>query len=195
MAFLVSKAGEFSTIKLPEYLPLKASRIKNSDSTPEIDSDTPLKTGSSASTLQQRKLKAYQQNQDQFELEHKIYHARDIMSKPVHTLDQSKTLEDVTKVMERFQIHHVPIFDGNTLVGLITSRDLIKSGKSISEIMQREVITATDSTRIQDIAKLMLSYKIHCLPIINDDKKLVGMITEKDLLRLIAERFHDTFWA
>ena len=118
------------------------------------------------------------------------------MSSPVHTIDLKATRTEIKQMMAKYSIGHIPVFDANTLVGLITLKDLLKSdSESASGIMTKEVVTALEQATVQDIAKIMLSFKIHCLPIINDRNQLCGIITEKDLLRLLAERFHSKFWA
>lgn len=195
MAFLISNYGKFASLKLPDYQPLKVRNIKETFETFEVSSETPLEVPKKDQAQIRRKVLAYKKMQEHHELKHKTYYARDLMSSPVHTLQVESSLDQVKELMRKYEIHHVPIFEKETMVGIITVKDFLKAQNQIREIMSTQVITATANTRIQEVAKIMLCYEIHCLPIIDDKHQLVGIITEKDLLRLLANHFTDEFLA
>ena len=91
------------------------------------------------------------------------------------------------------------------LVGIVSQRDLLRASLSsisnvglgekraflnsikLREIMSPGVVTITPNTTVQEAAEIMADEKIGCLPII-DDNKLVGMLTETDLLHFIADK-------
>jgi CBS domain-containing protein len=81
------------------------------------------------------------------------------------------------------------------LVGLITSRLLLrhytqsakllsKNQVTVKDIMIASPITVTPKARLLDALKLMRDHKIGCLPVVNDDNELIGIITEMDFLRI-----------
>lgn len=193
MSFKILNNGRFSPIELPSYHNLKTDKTKPGETEFKIE-DSPANRPSNFKL--KSAVNAYKKQKQNFELEHSIFYAKDIMSSPVHTIDLKATRTEIKQMMAKYSIGHIPVFDANTLVGLITLKDLLKSdSESASGIMTKEVVTALEQATVQDIAKIMLSFKIHCLPIINDRNQLCGIITEKDLLRLLAERFHSKFWA
>jgi len=90
--------------------------------------------------------------------------------------------------MQWKNIHHVPILDIHMdLVGLLTWTDVgkylenpKKHGQNINKIMQKKLITVMPGTPLEEAKELMQKNKINCLPVVRD-KKLVGIITSKDL--------------
>src|SRR6056297_2206400 len=119
----------------------------------------------------------------------------EFMITDVFTAQADDIVQFVSEMMLWRKIRHLPIEDtqGN-LVGLVSSRTLLrhmtdqkKSGSkkvvSISDIMISEPITIAPDANILDAMRLMEENKIGCLPVCND-LELVGIITEKDFLRV-----------
>ena len=106
------------------------------------------------------------------------------------TLKKENLIGDANKVMREYKIGGIPIVDDdNTLIGIITNRDLRFQRDfsiPISELMTKDnLITAkegVDLTRAEDILK---EHKIEKLPIVDDNFKLTGLITYKDILKKI----------
>jgi CBS domain-containing protein len=67
-----------------------------------------------------------------------------------------------------------------------TQKALIKTIR-IKEIMTPNVVTIAPDASVKDAARIMLEKKIGCLPVVEDDK-LIGIITETDILRYVVER-------
>ncbi|UCH81175.1 MAG: CBS domain-containing protein [Nitrospiraceae bacterium] len=57
------------------------------------------------------------------------------------------------------------------------------------DIMTRDVITATNETTIEELARLLIEHKISGVPVIDDNKNLIGIVTENDLIKK-NKRFH-----
>jgi acetoin utilization protein AcuB len=104
------------------------------------------------------------------------------------------------------RIRHLPVLDEHgQLTGLVTDRDLryyvsprigtISENRSDREslerplhlIMIRKVIVASADTPISEAARLMLTNRVGCLPIINLGRHVVGIVTTTDLIRYIAQ--------
>jgi CBS domain-containing protein len=124
---------------------------------------------------------------------------KDIMVKEVATLDVNDELSLANDIMRLGRIRHLPVVDGQTLVGIISERDLFRSsltqalgygseatrqmmkGIRIKDLMVTNLITVSPDTEMLAAIQLMLTKKIGCLPVVENDR-LVGLITETDIL-------------
>ena len=131
-----------------------------------------------------------------------MQYVSELMVDTVLTLQPSDNLNDARMMMKLANIRSTPVADdeGN-FVGLITNRDLLACTISklaeideavqeeidmairVSDVMQSEVQCVTPDTPLLDAAKLLFDRKCGCLPVL-DGRKLVGIITEADFLRL-----------
>lgn len=126
----------------------------------------------------------------------------DVMTKEVVTLDRNERLAVADDVMRLGRIRHLPIVDEDgALAGIVSQRDLFHSGLLralgfglhakeramdllvLKEAMKTDVATVGPSTPLSEAAKLMLEKKIGCLVVV-EDKKLVGILTEGDFVKL-----------
>ena len=128
----------------------------------------------------------------------------DIMSTDVFTLGRNDKLSVADDLMKQQRIRHIPVLNADgDLCGILTQRDLFRGillkslgygsraeqkmldSLSIKEAMHDEVITITPESTLSDAANLMLSKKVGCLPVV-DDERLVGMISEADFVKQFA---------
>ncbi len=125
------------------------------------------------------------------------------MSTDVITIDENESLQKAAKVLEENQIKILPVTRNDELVGVITDRDVKRASASdattldahelhyllsklkIKEIMTRDPITVPDDYTVEEVAGLLLEHKISGVPVVNEDGKLVGVITKTDLFKLI----------
>ena len=129
----------------------------------------------------------------------------DIMTRELVTLGRNERLLVADDVMKLGRIRHLPILDEDgKLAGIVSQRDLFHGGLLralgygsharqqalellvVKEAMKSDVVTTTPETSIQDAAKLMLTQKIGCLPVL-EGERLVGILTESDFVRLAIE--------
>ncbi|GHH97320.1 acetoin utilization AcuB family protein [Neobacillus kokaensis] len=125
----------------------------------------------------------------------------EIMKTDVVTLYPTDTIADAIHVMETNNIRHIPIINKeNNLVGLVTISRLKEVTpstfrtnenpdeltKPLELIMEQNVITGHPLDFVEESAALFYEYKISAIPIIKD-RKLVGIITETDILRTMVE--------
>jgi len=97
--------------------------------------------------------------------------------------------------MRTHGIHHLLVREGAKLVGVVSARDLARSGQRanqpkrllVSEYMTPHVVTAESSTSVHRAANMMRGRSIGCL-IVVDDGTPVGIVTLSDLLRQVAEK-------
>jgi CBS domain-containing protein len=130
----------------------------------------------------------------------------EIMTREIAVLHEEENLELADSAMAKFRFRHLPVVEGDKLIGLVTERDLLRASISsldrdhalkddnlkryyfIREIMTTDVATARPDTLLVDAAALMRERKLGCLPVTEADGKLVGIITQGDFLAL-AVRF------
>jgi len=130
-----------------------------------------------------------------------------IMSSEVVTVHQNQKLSDVRHIICESNIHHVPVVDGNTLVGLISYTDLMKlniviSGAdertidaivdqqfTIQEVMVTELTALTATDTIRQATKILAEGTFHSLPVIDKQKQLVGIVTMTDLIQYLNDQY------
>lgn len=102
------------------------------------------------------------------------------------TLPEGATVKDARSLMKKHQIGGIPIVEeDNTLIGIVTNRDLRFEryvDKKLSSIMTHEnLVTAREGTTLEEAEKVLQQHKVEKLPIVDNDHKLVGLITFKDI--------------
>jgi acetoin utilization protein AcuB len=135
--------------------------------------------------------------------------ARDLMNAPVLSLPSDSTLLDAWAQMSQKGFHHIPVTSMHeTLVGMVSYRDLLHhvpelitaadtrqaTRRRLAEVMTARVISATPVTEIREIARVMLDEQIHAVPILDHQRRLVGMLAIQDLLRGIAKHGPLELW-
>jgi len=116
------------------------------------------------------------------------------LMKPVNTVKSNDSILVAAKLMIEHDVGAVVVVDGNSPVGVITERDITKhvvraEGKlntPVKQLMTKPLITANPEMSVQQAFELMLRNKIRRLPIM-DGKKLVGIVSEKDLMRWVLK--------
>ena len=101
----------------------------------------------------------------------------------VITISPEETIDYALFLMEREGIDGLPVIDNGELVGIVTKTDITtREGERVKEVMTKDVITAKESASVEEIIALMIENSIDRVPIVDDDGKLVGIITIGDLL-------------
>jgi IMP dehydrogenase len=106
------------------------------------------------------------------------------------TLSPNNRLSDAIQVMERYHISGIPITDENgKLVGILTNRDIRfeeDMDRTVGEVMTKEnLITVPVGTTLEQAKEILHKYKIEKLPVVDDNGKLMGLITVKDIQKRI----------
>ncbi len=131
------------------------------------------------------------------------YLVRDFMSAPATSLSQDASLLDAVLTFRRTQFRHVPIVDGETVVGILTERDVQRVAPSmlaritqeeyndifqntpIKRVMTRNPMSVTPATPLREAAALMNGNKVGCLPVV-EGGRLVGILTVIDMLGVLV---------
>jgi IMP dehydrogenase len=110
-----------------------------------------------------------------------------MISNPV-SIKRGKTVGDALALMAEYKIGGIPVVDdSNYLVGIVTNRDLRfqhQMDLSVDEVMTKDNLITTDqSTNLEAAAEILQQYKIEKLPVVDNDNKLIGLITYKDITK------------
>ncbi len=128
-----------------------------------------------------------------------------IMSKDLKTVHKKQNLADVNTLMDTFKIRHVPVLDGDSVIGIISRTDLMhvkygamKGQEKLQEALLEQMpvedaMTITPTTisstlPIQDAGKILHEKDFSALPVV-DHGKLVGMLTSTDLIGYLLSQY------
>lgn len=105
------------------------------------------------------------------------------------TLTVDSKVADALNLMRRFKIGGIPIVDQhNKLIGILTNRDLrfeTRLDRPVKDLMTTEnLVTAPIGTNLEKARDILQKYKIEKLPVVDDNKILVGLITYKDIMKV-----------
>ena len=121
-----------------------------------------------------------------------------IMSKPVRTVKPDEKLTAAVAAMDNNSIGSVVVLDGETAIGIITEGDVVEQISKgaqillepVKQVMSKPLITGTPDMAVQDAVNLMLEKRIRQLPII-EGSKLVGIVTDRDLMRSVLRASYE----
>ena len=104
------------------------------------------------------------------------------------TIKRGSTVGDVLNIMAEYHIGGIPVVDDkNCLVGIVTNRDLRfqrDMSKKIDEVMTSEHLIVTyQQTDLDSASEILMKHKIEKLPVVDDENRLIGLITYKDITK------------
>lgn len=126
--------------------------------------------------------------------------AKDIMVRDVISVDMDTRLPHIQKLMHDKGFHHLPVVDNGILVGIISDRDLLRMISpfinSVSEqsrdletlnhaahqVMTRQPVTVQENAPIAEVVNWMKRVDISCVPVVDKEHHLLGIITWRDLI-------------
>jgi len=130
---------------------------------------------------------------------------REVMTARVQTLGMDNSIHEAARLFEREHFHHVVILERGRIFGVISDRDILKTlspflgqvtlerpqdvatkRKPIHQIMTRKPVTISVNASASEAARMMLSERVSCLPVVNDEGKLVGIVSMRDLIVQVA---------
>lgn len=127
---------------------------------------------------------------------------QDIMSSPVHTVQMDDSLKAVRDSFLTHHCHHVVVLERQKVYGVVSDRDVLKElspfigndamersqdantlKRRVHQIMSRSPITIGPGEFVAAAAQLMIEKHVSSLPVVNAAGKLVGIVTERDILK------------
>ena len=112
------------------------------------------------------------------------------MTREVETIDPSATLEDAALRMKTLDVGLLPVCDGERVIGMITDRDItiratangqVPAMTEVREAMTPDVVYCEVGDDIRRAAGLMEAHQVRRLPVLDGDRKLVGVISLGDI--------------
>ena len=128
----------------------------------------------------------------------------DRMQRNVITIGREASLRRARRVMDNHRIRHLPVVEDRRLVGILTDRDIRQAAPSaasnltsrereefldylhVGQVMTRRIISVSPGTSMAEAARLLLRYRIGCLPVV-ESRFLVGILTTSDLVEVLAQ--------
>ena len=123
------------------------------------------------------------------------------MTKNPITIAPDVGIDEAAKIMDKGHFRRLPVVEHGKLVGFFTNRDLLRASPSaattldrfelrtllskikVADVMQKNVITVTDTTTIEEAALIMAREKIGGMPVLSEVGKVVGIISSTDIFR------------
>ena len=116
----------------------------------------------------------------------------EIMTEGVMTVPPTMPAADAWELMRRRRIHHLVVTSDSGVVGILSDRDTgsgvganVRALHTVADLMTKEVVTVHQDDTIRSLANVMRGRTIGCAPVV-DGKRLVGIVTVSDLLRLLG---------
>ena len=114
------------------------------------------------------------------------------MVRNVHTVSPDMTVEQVRQEIINSNFHGFPIVEKGYLLGFVTAKELLrhidKPDAKIRTVMKRGTLCAIPSMSVDDATRILFRYGLRNLPVVDEDKKLVGIISNIDIVRSQIEK-------
>jgi CBS domain-containing protein len=117
----------------------------------------------------------------------------DVMTRKVITLQPDQTFADTVNLMAKHSFRHFLVVESTArLVGVISDRDILRAvartrdwnTSYVRQFMSRDMVAVKPDTKLSVATGMMLSKRINCLPVVDDNGIVCGIITSTDLLKV-----------
>lgn len=117
---------------------------------------------------------------------------KDAMTGHPDIIDPNTTIRDAARHMRQDNVGALPVGEGDRLIGMVTDRDIAMravadeqspGNTTVRQVMSERVYYCFEDDECSDAARVMADHQVHRLPVLNRDKRLVGIIATADLAR------------
>lgn len=117
--------------------------------------------------------------------------ARDIMTRDIITVAPNMTVRNLAQTLIKNQISGAPVAGRNgKILGVVSEADIVaKKGKDVKSIMSKKIISVSEETAVEEIARLMTEQKIKRVPVMRGEE-VVGIVSRADIVSAIARGEH-----
>jgi CBS domain-containing protein len=120
----------------------------------------------------------------------------EVMTRSVETVGPDQSAQEAASFMLRSEAGSIPVCEGDRVIGMITDRDIairgVAEGRgpdcSVRDLMSDQVICARENDSIDDVARRMSDAQVRRLPVIDEQERLVGIVSLGDLSRQASEQ-------
>jgi len=132
--------------------------------------------------------------------------AHEIMTSDPATVTPRATIAEAWDLMRELDIRHLPVVDGEALVGMLSDRDLgnldvtrmlteegadalrRQLARPVVQLMSTDVVAAEPETEVSELVTLLLEHKVGAIPIVMPDtRRIMGIVSYIDVLRVLQE--------
>lgn len=137
-----------------------------------------------------------------------VFHVKDIMTKDCIYIDSKSSIKDAYDVLKEYKIGQMPIVSfGKRIMGTIDKKmilnllmdDLENSKntleKKLEDLYLPQLITADPSTDIRKVAKVMIDFKLHAVPIVEENDILIGIVSKTDIIKAVSHIPQFQLWS
>ena len=125
--------------------------------------------------------------EDQVDQILRVKRSESVMIEQPYTIKPDVTVAEAKKAMAEYGVSGLLVQEGGKLAGIITRRDITfekNNKRKVSEVMTKEVITAKTGTTIEQAKEILHKRRIEKLPVVDEKRRIVGLITSKDILKM-----------
>ena len=115
--------------------------------------------------------------------------ARDVMTTNVISVTPDESVDEAARLLTFHDISGLPVCQAGRVVGVVSEADLIgKSGATVGAVMTSPARTVTELTTLEQVAEQLTQQRIRRLPVLDNEGRLVGIVSRRDVLRWAASR-------
>lgn len=190
------------------FPPRSVNKLNQSAGSRPLDGDNQPPASSGSGLLK----KTYDAAKQEDKSRRRLTKASDLATRDVHTISASHTLGEAWQLLKRHKIRHMPVITNDyKLCGVISDRDILyaraqlaadKNASSeiplmrlVGEVMSSQVLAAEPDTEIRELAEAMISHHVGCLPLLDEDSRVVGIVTRSDILRALVHEAPLDLWS
>ena len=125
------------------------------------------------------------------------------MSREVESVTRKVTLRELEALFEKHDFNAFPVLEERSVLGLVTKLDFLKAfafttaqvvphydelmGRTVAEVMTEAVVHVEPAAPLTRVLQLMVSLKARSFPVLDRDRRLVGMISREDIMRALSD--------
>ena len=115
---------------------------------------------------------------------------RDVMTARPRAVTADTPVTQVAELMEAEDVGAIPVLEGEQLTAIVTDRDIVvravakgkdPRGMPVREVFSTEIVTVTPDQDLSDALQLMAANQVRRLPVVDDENRLVGVVSQADV--------------
>ena len=125
-----------------------------------------------------------------------------IMTRDPATISPQSSAAEARRMLDSNVINHLPVVEGDRLVGIVSSSDLLKlyllddklamfARATVDQIMETNLVVLRKNATLRQAAEKLTMGNFHALPVVNKRRRLVGIVTSSDLINQLLNELPD----
>jgi CBS domain-containing protein len=122
---------------------------------------------------------------------------REVMTDQPRCVTPETPVSEAARLMKTEDVGSLPILEGEKVTGVVTDRDIViravaeekdPRGMPVREVASRDLVTIGQDEDLSEALKLMASYQVRRIPVVDQDDRLVGVVAQADVAREMKEK-------